>query len=168
MFNNRSIFALAAAAIFAITGVLELVHEQVNPFTSTLDYAIEAAFLAALAAGAAACWELRSGGAKLAWTVAAAGHGILLLPVGATFLRGEDSLDPLFGIGFLGITLGFLAAAVFDVRRRVSPRFAGLALLGAWIATVALNSVLGVGVGWLAVAALAAGVTTARRTAVAG
>ena len=138
-------------------------HEQVNPFAGTLDYAIEAAFLTALAAGAAACWELRRGGAKLAWTVAAAGHGILLLPVGATFLRGEEALDPLFGIGFLAITIGFLAAAVFDVRRRVAPRYAGLALLGAWIVSVAIDSVLGVGAGWLAVAALAAGVTTVGR-----
>ena len=66
-------------------------------------------------------------------------------------------------VGFLAITIGFLAAAVFDVRRRVTPRYAGLALLAGWIATVAVNSGLGVGAGWLAVSALAAGVTTVER-----
>jgi hypothetical protein len=155
MFNNRSVLALATAALFIVTGILELAHDQVSPFAGTFDYVIEAAFLAALAAGAAACWELRRHGAKIAWTIAAAGHGILLLPVGATFLRGEEALDALFGVGFLALTLGFLTAAVFDVRRRVTPRYAGLALLVAWIATVALDSTIGVCAGWLAVAALA-------------
>ena len=81
---------------------------------------------------------------------------ILLVTVGATFVRGEDALDPLFGIGFLAITIGFLVAAVLDARGRATPRRAALVLLAGWIVTVALDSGLGVGAGWLAVAALAA------------
>jgi hypothetical protein len=171
MLTNRSalpLAALAAAALYTVTGVLELAHEQVNPFAGALDYAIEAAFLAALAVAAAACWELRRRGARVAWTIAAAGHFVLLLPVGATFVRGEEALDPLFGVGFLAITIGFLVAAVLDARGRVTPRRAALVLLGGWIATVAVDSVLCVGAGWLALAALAGSASPAGRAQTAG
>lgn len=158
MLTHRSVLplaAFAAAAFYAVTGVLELAHDQANPFSGVLDYAIEATFLGALAAAAVACWELRRGGARAAWTLAGAGHGVLFLPVGATFLRGEEALDPLFGIGFLAITVGLLATALWDARGRVTPPRVALVLLTAWIVTVALDSGLAVGAGWLTVAMLA-------------
>ena len=57
--------ALVAAVLFAVEGILELVHTQNETFTTTLDYAIEGAFAAALVAGAAALLELRDRGPKL-------------------------------------------------------------------------------------------------------
>jgi len=48
-----------------------------------------------------------------------------------------------------------LVAAVLDARNRVTPRRAALVLLVAWIATVAVDSGLGIGAGWLALAVAA-------------
>ena len=113
--------------LFALVGALELVHDQANPFTGTLDYLIEGVFVAALVAGAAALWQLRDAGARIPFTIAAAGHAVLVLPAAATFARGSESLDPLFPLGVLAILGGIIAAAVLDVRGRVAPRRAGLA-----------------------------------------
>ena len=147
--------ALAAALLFAVEGVLELVHTQNETFTTTLDYVIEGAFVAALVAGAAALLELRDRGPKVALTIAAAGHGAVAIAAAATFVRGEDALGPIFMLGFLGITAGFVATAVQDARGHVRPRHAGMVLAATWVATVALNSVLPVAAAWLLVAALA-------------
>ncbi len=53
---------------------------SVQPLRHHHDYVIEGAFVAALAAGAAALWQLRAGGARVALTVAAVGHCVLLVP----------------------------------------------------------------------------------------
>jgi hypothetical protein len=159
MITNRSdlpIAALAAAALFALAGLLTLMHEQASPFEGTVDYVIEGVFVAALAAGAAALWQLRERGARSAWTIAAAGHAALMLPAGATFVRGQESLDPLFPLGVLAILLGTLAAAVLDVRGRVAPRGAGIVLLAGWLPALALDTTLGTGVAWAIVALAAA------------
>jgi hypothetical protein len=50
----------------------------------------------------------------------------------------------------------------------VTPRRAALYLLGGWIATVAVDSGLGVGAGWLALAALAGSASPAGRAQPAG
>ncbi len=139
MNSTRITLPLAAAALFALTGALELAHEQVSPFASALDYLIEGAFVAALAAGAATLWQLRGRGGRLAWTAAAFGYGTLVLAAGATFVRGQESLDPVFPIGVLAITLGLLVAAIQDARGRVTPRGAGLVLLAGWAITVATD-----------------------------
>ena len=154
MNSTRIILPLAAAALFALTGALELAHDQVSPFTSTLDYLIEGAFVAALAAGAAALWQLRDRSGRLAWTTVAFGYGTLVLAAGATFVRGQESLDPVFPLGVLAITLGLLAAAILDARGRLEPRGIGLALLAGWAVTVAADSVLGIAAGWALVALL--------------
>jgi hypothetical protein len=158
MITNRSILPVLAAlagTLFSLAAVIELAHEQVSPFEGVLDYLIEGVFVAALAAGAAALWLLRDAGARGPFTLAAAGHAVLLLPAGATFVRGQESLDPLFPLGVLTILLGILAAAVLDVRGRVAPRRAGVLLLAGWIVAFAADTTLGVGIAWLAVSALA-------------
>ena len=166
MLTNRStqtLAALAAALCFAVLGALELAHEQVSPFAGFLDYAIEGLFVAALAASAVALWHLADGGARVAWRVAAAGHAILVLPAGATFLRGDEALGVAFPLGMLAILIGVLAAAVLDVRGKVVPRRAGLVLLAGWVATVPTDNTVALGLAWLAVAALAGGLAPARR-----
>jgi hypothetical protein len=150
----KTIIPLTAAVLFAITGLLELAHEQVSPFTSAADYLIEGAFTAALAAGAAALWQLRERGNRHVWAIAAFGYGVLVLAAGATFARGQESLDPVFPVGVLAITAAFLAASVQDVRGRLVARGAGLALLAGWAITVATDSSLALAAGWAAVALL--------------
>jgi hypothetical protein len=115
---------------------------------------IEGAFTAALAVGAAALWQLRERGNRHVWTLAAFGYGVLVLAAGATFVRGQESLDPVFPLGVLAITAGFLAAGVQDVRRRLVVRGAGLALLAGWAITVATDSSFALAAGWAAVALL--------------
>ena len=147
--------ALAAALLFAVEGVLELAHTQNETFTTALDHVIEGAFVVALVAGAAALLELRERGPKLPLTIAAAGHGALAVAAAATFARGEDALGPVFMLGVLGITAGFVATAVQDARGRLEPQRTGLALIVTWVASIALNSMLPVAAAWLLVAALA-------------
>ena len=154
MTTTRIMLPLATAALFALTGALELAHDQVSPFTSALDYLIEGAFVAALAAGAAALWQLRDHGGRLAWTAAAIGYSTLVLAAGATFVRGQEALDPVFPVGVLAITLGLLVAAIVDARGRLAPRGAGLVLLAGWAITVASDSALGIAAGWALVALL--------------
>jgi hypothetical protein len=149
--------AVAAAVLFALTGLLELLHTQVQPFAGALDYAVEGAFAAALAAGAAACWALRDHGARRTWSAAAAGHGVLAVAAAATFVRGQDALGPLFLLGLLVVTAAVAAAALLDARRRVAPRWVGLALMAGWVASLAAGTTLLAGLGWLVVVALAVG-----------
>jgi hypothetical protein len=49
-----------------------------------------------------------------------------------------------------------------DLRGRVTPRAAGLILLAGWVASLAAGTTVLCGLGWLAVAALAAGRIGAR------
>lgn len=153
MLTNRSTLPVVAGLLFTVVGALELAHDQANPFTASFDYLIEGVFVAALAAGAAALWQLRDAGARIPLSVASAGHAVLLLPAAATFVRGQESLDPLFPLGVLAILLGVLAAAVADARGRVTPRAAGLLLLAGWIVAFATSTTIGVGLAWLAIGA---------------
>ena len=159
--------ALAAALLFAVEGVLEFLHTQNDRFTTTMDYAIEGAFVAALVAGAAALLELRDGGPRIPLTIAAAGHAAVAVAAAATFVRGEDALGPVFMLGFLGITAGFVATAVQDARGRLTPKRTGVALAATWIVTVALNSVLPLAAAWVLVAARATRPATTLRPATA-
>ena len=155
MSTTRTALPLAAGALFAACGVITLVHDQASPFEGFLDYALEGAFTAALVAAAAALWTgLREHGARLGWSVAAAGYAVLAVAAGVTFVRGAEALDPLFPLGVLAILAGTLGAAAWDLRGRVAPRGAGLLLLAGWVPAVALDTTLGLGLAWLGVAAL--------------
>jgi hypothetical protein len=144
MLTNRLTLPLAAAAGFAVIGVLELLHEQAQPFATVADRAIEGAFLVGLAAAAAALRELRDG---RAWNVAAAGQAALALCAAATFARGEDALGPVFLLGLLATTLGLAAATA-----RSTPRHLPAVLLAGWLLSIAAGSPLLLAAAWAAVA----------------
>ncbi|MET0687273.1 MAG: hypothetical protein ABW060_18265 [Solirubrobacteraceae bacterium] len=149
MTTNRITLPLAAAFGFAATGALELAHEQAQPFAAAADYAIEGAFLLALATAAAALWQRRRGRAT---AVAAGGHAALALCAAATFARGADALGPLFPLGLLAILGGLLAATV----TRGAPRREPAILLAGWVVTLAAGTPLVLAAAWVAVAALGA------------
>jgi hypothetical protein len=159
--------AAAAAVLFALVGALELVHEQVNPFADVLDYAIEGVFVAALAVGTSALWQLGERGARIAFRAAAVGHSVVGLAAAATFLRGQESLDPVFPLGVLAILVGLIAATVLDLRGKVAPPRAAIALLAGWVPAFILDTPLGIGAAWLVVALLASAKLAPRRAATA-
>ena len=144
MTTNRLTLPLTAALGFAVTGVLQLFHEQAQPFSSFADHAIELAFLVGLAAAAGALKELRPG---RAWAVAAAGQAALAVCAAATFARGADALGPVFLLGLLATTLGLAAATA-----RSTPRRVPAVLLAGWILSVAAGSPLLLAAAWAAVA----------------
>jgi hypothetical protein len=155
--STLSLLALAAAAFYAVTGAIELAHDQPAVFVSPIDYWLEACFVAGLAASVAVLASLGRAGlsgrpATLGWVVAAAGHAGLLTAAGATLINGRESLDPLFGLGFLAIALGFLTLAVVDVKGTLIPRRGGFVLLGGFVATAVLDNLVA-GAGGLVLAA---------------
>lgn len=155
--------ALAAGVLFAATAAIDIPHDQAEPFVSRADFVLEAVFALSLAAAAltlgalarvAASWAARAG-----FGVAALGTGTLSVVAGATHVSGHDVWGAAFGLGLLGIAVGYLTLAVADLRRRVEPRYAGLVLLVALVAMVALGDGYGEiawSVGWFTVAALLA------------
>jgi hypothetical protein len=153
--------ALVTATLFAVTAAIDIPHEQAQPFASTLDYVLEAVFALSLASAALTLGTLagaaRGLAARLGFGAACAGSATLAVVAGATHVNGEDVLGPGFVLGLLGTVIGYLVLAVADLRGRVEPRYAGLALLGSTIAMVALGEGLGLlgwTAGWVAVAAL--------------
>jgi hypothetical protein len=156
--NTLSLLALAAAAFYAITGALELAHDQPTVFADPIDYWLEACFVAALGVSVAVLASI--GRASLSgrpgtigWLVAAAGNAGLLVAAATTLASGRESLDPLFGLGFLAIVAGYLTLAVIDVRGKLVPRRGGLVLLAGFVATAVLDN-LAAGTGGLVLAAV--------------
>jgi hypothetical protein len=165
--------AVLAGVFFAATAAIDIPHDQAQPFLTTLDYVLEALFAISLALGAAALWghlrTTRSRGLRVAWAVPALGYTVLALVAGATHVNGQDVGGPAFPLGLLLIIGGSLALLVADVRRRLSPRGAGLVL----VASVVVMAVLGDGwglvawsAGWFGLGALLAP-TSSRATAAA-
>ena len=153
--------ALATAALFAVTAAIDIPHEQAQPFASTLDYVLEAVFALSLATAALTLGTLarasRGLAARAGFGAACLGTATVAFVAGATHVNGQDVLGPGFVLGLLGTVLGYVVLAVADLRRRVQPRYAGLALLGSTVAMVALGEGLGLlgwTAGWVAVAAL--------------
>jgi hypothetical protein len=159
--------ALGAGLLYAVIGVLELVHGQEPVFSSPVEYVIEWAFVVALglaiivlASGARSAAD-RLTGAFLA--VAAAGHGAMLVAAVATAINGRESLDALFPVGVLLSGVGLLAVAVQDLRHRVLPARVGIVLAAAFVlaipaGTLAQSGSLVLAAGWLAVTRRLAGV----------
>ena len=139
--------ALLAAAAYAVTGALELSHDQPTVFADTLDYVIEGMFVVALVASVGVLVYIAKAGlsgrtATFAWSVAAAGNFSLATAALATTLEGREALDPLFPLGFLAIVVGYLALAVVDLRARLVPPRAGLVLLVGFIATAIVDNLV--------------------------
>ena len=155
--TTLSRIALAAAGLYAVTGALELSHDQPPIFADPIDYVIEVAFVVALLASVVVLARLARAGlagrsGTIGWTLATAGNGALLVAAGATAIDGREALDPLFPLGFLAIVAGYATLAVVDLRRRLDPPRAGLVLLVGFIATAVVDNLV-VGGGTLVLAA---------------
>ena len=145
--TTLSRIALAAAGLYAVTGALELSHDQPATFVDPIDYLIEGAFVVALLASVVVLARLARAGLSgpsgtIGWTLATAGNGALLVAAGATTINGREALDPLFPLGFLAIVAGYLTLAVVDVRRRLVPPRAGLVLLLGFVATAIVDNLV--------------------------
>ena len=161
MFITTRPIALAAGTLFAATAAIDIPHDQPDVFVSRLDFVLEALFALALAAGAWALWSLARQAAgrvpRIAWSVAATGSSLLAFTAGATHVSGRNVLGPAFLLGILLVFIGFATLAVLDLRRRVTPRFAGVALVAGTLGMVALGDGFGLlawSAAWFAVAAL--------------
>ena len=139
--------ALLAAGAYALTGALELSHDQPAVFADPLDYVIEALFVVALAASVAVLLSMARGGpsrrpAAVGWSVAGAGNGALAAAALATTIEGREALDPLFALGFLAIVVGYVTLAVVDLRSRLVPSRAGLVLAVGFVATAVIDNLV--------------------------
>ena len=162
--RNLAIVAILAGALYALTGVLELGHDQREQFAGVTDYVIEAAFVAALGLSAALLWMLRKTGtggvATGAFLVAAAGNTVIGIAALATLIAGEEMLDPVFPLGVLLVLGGYLALLVADLRGRLTLPRAGVVLTLSFVLAAFLDEPtsgaggLVVGAGWCALARL--------------
>ncbi len=139
--------ALVAAGAYAVTGALELSHEQPAVFADPGDYIIEAAFVVALLASLSVLiWLCRANlstrPATAGWAVAAAGHAALATAALATALAGRETLDPLFPLGFLAIVAGYLTVAGSDLRTHLVPSRGGVVLLMGFVATAIVDNLV--------------------------
>ncbi|RYU15645.1 hypothetical protein [Nocardioides iriomotensis] len=153
--------ALVAGTLFAATAAIDVPHVQAQPFAGPLDYALEALFAAALWSAALALWLLSRAatgrGRRVAWRVPAAGCGLVAVAATATLVAAHDVLGPVFMLGLLLVLAGYLVLAVLDLRRRLTPRFAGLCLAAGTVGMVALGDGVGTvawAAAWFGVAAL--------------
>ena len=150
MVRPSTLFWLAAAVagLHALTGVLEVTHDQPTVFADPIDYWIEGVFSAALALSVVVLASLARAGASgrngaIGWTMAAGGHAALLLAALATAIDGREALDALFPLGFLAIVAGYVTLVVLDLRKRLLPSRAGLVLLIGFVGAVVVSGLAG-------------------------
>ena len=166
--------ALVATSGYAVTGALELVHDQRTTFASPLDYLIEVAFAVGLGATAVASAALfktrpRTRSVAVGWLLATAGHLALFASACATAVAGHDALGPAFLLGLLGAVVGYLTLLVADLRGLVRPARTGVVLLVGLVGSIVLGAVtaalladggggaLALAASWAALARLVAG-----------
>lgn len=140
--------ALATAVLFGLLAIIDIPHDQPDPFASPVDYAMEVCFALALMSGAATLGALsRAASSRIAaagWLLGAAGLGLVAVAATATAVVGSDTWEVLFLLGLPLLIVGALVVAGADVARRVDPRFAGLALLVGVVGMFALGDGYGV------------------------
>jgi hypothetical protein len=139
--------ALLAAGAYALTGTVELLHDQPAVFADPADYVIEAAFAVALLASVTvllllARARLSSRPASVGWGLAAAGNATLATAAIATAIAGREALDPLFPLGFLAIIAAYLTLTACDLRNRLTPPRSGLVLFVGFIATAIIDNLV--------------------------
>lgn len=139
--------ALVAVGAYAVTGALELSHDQPTVFSDPVDYVIEAAFVVGLLASVSVLVSLCRAGlstrpAIVGWALAAAGHAALATAALATALAGRETLDPLFPLGFLAIVAGYLTLAVSDLRNHLVPSRGGVVLIVGFVATAIVDNLI--------------------------
>lgn len=171
-----------ATAGYAVTGALELLHDQRATFATPLDYLIEIAFAVGLAATALAAYALwttrpRTRSVAAGWLLATVGHLALFASAAATAVAGHDALGPAFMLGLLATFIGYGTLSVADLRGHVRPARAGVVLLLGLVGSLVLGAVtaalladggggtLALAASWAAVARLAgsgepSGITT--------
>jgi hypothetical protein len=162
-----------ATAGYAVTGALELLHDQRSTFATPLDYLIEIAFAVGLGATAVATYALyatrpRARSVAVGWLLATVGHLALFVSAAGTAAAGHDALGPAFTLGLLAALGGYVTLLVADLRGRVRPARAGVVLLVGLVGSVVLGAVtaamlsnggggtLALAASWAAVARLAA------------
>lgn len=131
---------------YAVTGALELFHDQRSQFASTADYLIEATFAVGLAGTAVAAYAFflsRRGGRVVSagWLLATLGHLALFASAVATAVVGHDALGPVFLLGLLGAVAGYVTLTVADVRGKVVPARTGVVLLLGLVGSILLGAV---------------------------
>src|SRR4051794_33166075 len=149
--------AAATGTAFVVEALVELLHQQAQPFTSLADYAIEALFALGLALAAVSWWSLRSSGAvagrrgRIGAAVAAGGHAALALSATATVINGADALGPVFMLGLLAALAGPITVASSPRSRAL-----GSALAVGLIASMAIGTggAAVLGLAWIAASTL--------------
>ncbi len=136
-----------ATAGYAVTGALELAHDQRATFSTPLDYLIEIAFAVGLAATALATFALfairpRARSVAVGWLLATVGHLALTASAVATAVVGHDALGPAFMLGLLLSVTGYVTLLVADLRGLVRPARAGVVLLVGLVGSVVLGVVM--------------------------
>jgi hypothetical protein len=154
--------ALAAGTLYALTGAIELGHDQPERFADTVDYVIEACFSLALVLSVVVLWALRGTGrtraASVAWPAAAAGNALLAVAAVATLVSGEEALDAVFPLGVLLVLGGYATLLVLDVRGRLALPRSGVVLALSFVLAAFLDEPTGnaggllLGAGWYALA----------------
>jgi hypothetical protein len=138
--------AYVATASYAVTGALELAHDQRATFSTPLDYLIEIAFAVGLAATALATFALfsarpRARSVAVGWLLATVGHLALSASAVATAVVGHDALGPAFVLGLLLSGTGYVTLMAADVRGLVRPARAGVVLLVGLLGSIVLGVV---------------------------
>lgn len=153
--------AALAGTFFAATAVIDIPHEQAQPFATATDWVLEALFALALGFAAGTLWghsaTAPTRGRRIAWRVPALGYTVLAVTAGATHVAGHDVGGPAFPIGLLLVMGGSVALLVLDLRRRVDPRGAGMVLVAAIVVMAVLGDGWGLipwSAGWFALTAL--------------
>ena len=139
--------SVLAAAGYGVGAVLELVRDQPSTFTSPVDYLIEAAFVVGLAATVVGARRpgarQRTVGSRIALGLAGAGNAAVLVAAAGTLVLGREVLDGVFFLGVLATIVGYLACAVLDLFRRLTPRLVGVVLLLGFMGSMVVSGVLG-------------------------
>jgi hypothetical protein len=162
--RTLTLMALGAGTLYAITGAIELGHDQAEEFAGTLDYVIEACFAGALLLSVAVLWALRRRGparvARAAWVAAAAGNALIATGALATLASGEEALDPVIPLGVLVVMGGYATLLVLDLRGRLGVPRSGVVLTVSFLLAAFLDEPtagaggLLLGAGWFALARL--------------
>lgn len=162
--RTLTLIAVAAGSLYALTGAIELGHDQPDEFAGTIDYVIEACFVVALALSVVALWAFRATArtraGTVAFIVAATGNAVIGTAALATLLSGAEALDPLFPLGILLVLGGYLTLLVLDLRARLAVPRSGVVLALSFLLAALLDEPtsnaggLLLGAGWYALARL--------------
>jgi hypothetical protein len=160
--RTLTLTAVAAGTLYALAGAIELGHDQPETFAGTLDYVIEACFVAALALSVVVLWRLRRSArgraGTAAFVAAAAGNAVVGVAALATLISGAEALDAVFPAGVLLTMIGYGLLLVFDLRGRLGVPRSGVVLAVSFLLAAFLDEPtsnaggLLLGAGWYALA----------------